>query len=656
MKRIIYITLIISLIFVNIFIMSCKKDDKEDNEGSEPNTPIVDDSTKEDDKAVSDAEAYILANTPTTMIESTDLIKEYEKDKEVKISWKYNTSNITKVSRDSKKIVERVISYHIEKNSSVKEGNITVTVYPKSLTAIANSFISQVPTELWESIDYLTMTYLNIYQVTWTSSDTDVLDNNGIYYRPTVDTNITISYKVSLINDSSVFQEGSFEITVKSYSDQEKVELVSAWLSNEVVNELAVSSDLTLPKVDPLYGVELTWTTSNSDIVDTEGKITRYVYDRYAEINCVVQVGNFRKDLTYWIKVLALDIEGMTTEQILDNFIKGIAVTSLKHVGFNINSGYSNITQSFNVLSFFSNEWIPKIEHFAPVGNSNRPGTIKNKVFICVHDTANNSEGATALMHAKYVDGGGGGTSFQYCVGNDGIYNLIPDNEVAYHAGDGTKYDFKLYDTGVKATSTKCNMGISEDGYFTFNGKKSKIKIPADTEIPRICEAGLYYEIGTNGNYWLNENYYNDTYGAISNRGGNNNSIGIETCVNAGSDYYITYMYNANNVARLCTEHNISVDNVLQHNNFSNKPCPNAIRQTGMWQPFRDYVSQIVFGMKTFKGLTFEYHSQTDILNDQGYIKRVIGNATEVKYEIIVKDSLDNVLHQKIYTTSLIKK
>lgn len=39
--------------------------------------------------------------------------------------------------------------------------------------------------------------------------------------------------------------------------------------------------------------------------------------------------------------------------------------------------------------------------------------------------------------HAEYVQNGGGGTSWHYSAGDTGIYHQIPDNERAYHAGDG---------------------------------------------------------------------------------------------------------------------------------------------------------------------------------------------------------------------------
>ena len=612
-------------------------------------------SEEEAQNILKEVEDYIILNQPTTIIDSTTLITSYPNNPNVSITWTENNQQRASIVQKGEKIVNTTYKYNIKCGSATKEGNINLKIYPKSFKAVANWFIAQVPTNLYESITYIEKSYLGIYNIAYESGDTSVLTNDGEYIKPTVDTPVLISYTITLADNKEYKYEGSFEITVIGVTDSEKVDYITKWLNNEVETELYIDHNIKMPKVDSTFEVPLVWTTSNSDVIDLEGNVTRFVYDRYVELTCKIVVGDFQNTVTFWMKVKAKDTSSMSMDDIINDFIKSIAVSEVKRVNFNINNDYQNITQSFNLLPFFDNAWKPQIEHIAPLSPANRPGTIKNKKFIVIHDTANNATGANGLAHAKYVEEGGGNTSFQYVVGNDGVYHLIPNYEVAYHAGDGTQYEYKLYDTGVKATSEKANLGISDDGYFTFNGVKSKIAIPADTVIKRICSSGIYYEVGENGNYWLNENYYNTTYEYIANRGGNNNSIGFETCVNQGSDYFKTVFFTANTVARLCIDNNFSVDQVLQHNNFSGKPCPNALRQTGFWQTFRDWVSMIKFGMQKFEGYSFEYISASDILSNAGYISRTTSTNTEVKYNIIVKDNQEKVVLSSTYTTKLIK-
>lgn len=79
-------------------------------------------------------------------------------------------------------------------------------------------------------------------------------------------------------------------------------------------------------------------------------------------------------------------------------------------------------------------------EMLAPVGSKCRPGQrLKGFVGVTIHNTGNTSQGANALSHGRYLQGGGKNTqaSWHYCVDENCITRSIPENEVAWHAGDG---------------------------------------------------------------------------------------------------------------------------------------------------------------------------------------------------------------------------
>ena len=100
-------------------------------------------------------------------------------------------------------------------------------------------------------------------------------------------------------------------------------------------------------------------------------------------------------------------------------------------------------------------EEIEMNENIAPKGNPNRPGDKHEKKYITVHDTGDFSFNAGQWSKHVYNAKIGNtiySASFQYVVGNDGYYHNIPDDETAYHAGDGhtTASLFKEYETGVK--------------------------------------------------------------------------------------------------------------------------------------------------------------------------------------------------------------
>lgn len=69
-----------------------------------------------------------------------------------------------------------------------------------------------------------------------------------------------------------------------------------------------------------------------------------------------------------------------------------------------------------------------------------RPGTKRTKTIgVTIHNTGNHSAGAGALAHASYMANGGKSntTSYHFVVDESHIIQLIPDNEIAWHAGDG---------------------------------------------------------------------------------------------------------------------------------------------------------------------------------------------------------------------------
>ena len=79
-----------------------------------------------------------------------------------------------------------------------------------------------------------------------------------------------------------------------------------------------------------------------------------------------------------------------------------------------------------------------------------RTGMIKPELkYIIYHDTGNNNAGADALMHTRYIRGSGNSRarSWHYTVDALGIWQTIPDNEVAWH---GDSYESYAYSIGIE--------------------------------------------------------------------------------------------------------------------------------------------------------------------------------------------------------------
>lgn len=73
-----------------------------------------------------------------------------------------------------------------------------------------------------------------------------------------------------------------------------------------------------------------------------------------------------------------------------------------------------------------------------PVGHKARTGRKMTPQFITIHNTGNDTAGADAEGHNKFLLGGdGGATGWHFTVDDKTVIQHIPTNEVAYHAGDG---------------------------------------------------------------------------------------------------------------------------------------------------------------------------------------------------------------------------
>ena len=290
-------------------------------------------------------------------------------------------------------------------------------------------------------------------------------------------------------------------------------------------------------------------------------------------------------------------------------------------------------------------------------------GTMSTLKFITIHDTGNTAAGSTTLANVNYMLNNTG-TSWHYTVGEDSIYQTVSENYTAFHAGCGSRV-YSLQDTGVSAGpygNAAPTITFDANGYFAINGVSTSLRPYTDLagttadetnySTSQITPAGIYWEIGANGNYYLNKTYYNSTYNKVSNFGGNKNSIGIETTVNSGSDIYQTWQNTAKLVADILIRNNLTPKQVLNHNAFSGKDCPHALRNANLWNDFMKMVEMEYLIQKYYSDytITLESLSPTVIDNDG----RVIGNVatdTVVYYKVTVTK---NAVSESIILSSIV--
>ena len=382
----------------------------------------------------------------------------------------------------------------------------------------------------------------------------------------------------------------------------------------------------------------MTWESENDNIATVENGVVTGVSDGFTLIK--VKLTDYPKiNTTIGVTVMSgLNELDDILQYFIDNAIDTIIAKNIVVTGYQFVYQHRLLSSVTNYLfeDFVVNNEVYPI----PSTNSNRPGVVYPKYYITVHDTASSASSATAKAHAQYVLDGGGGTSWHYSVGNDGIYHQIPDNENAYHAGDGGR-PYQLYNSGIKATTKYPIVTISTDGYYELNGEKSNVLAPRNdnNEIlttKDINDEGIRVVI-QDGVYFIGNTYYNSTYHYIANAGGNNNSIGMETMVNQGSDLYYTWQKTAKLVAHLMQDNNLSIDDVKPHHFFSGKNCPETMRDNGLWPNFIKLV-QFEYDMLTkYSDYTISFESHDlEYLNALGRVIKQDKYTKTVSYTITV--------------------
>ena len=262
---------------------------------------------------------------------------------------------------------------------------------------------------------------------------------------------------------------------------------------------------------------------------------------------------------------------------------------------------------------------------------SNHGGTKTSTEFITVHYTGNMASGADARANASYFANGGNGTSIHYVTGNDGVYHCLDDSLIGYHAGDSSTTPFTWSPTGVMYKEGDPQYpvwGISSNSKFMINGVETKIDVPtgsteatkrvtSDTfmyngkEQPCINKMGLPFKI-VNGEYYMGTTwwaYKQISAGRICSRGGNSNSIGIESAVNQGSDLWYTWHKTAQLVAKLLQDNNLDITRVWGHHFWSAKDCPQPMLENDLeiWYKFMELVAAEYDKLTKFSDYKFTF-------------------------------------------------
>ncbi len=553
------------------------------------------------------------------------------------------------VNPDKTSVNKVTLTYKININNEFKEGNVEVIIASMDVTEVCTRFEKQFGGYIIRDYDNIKVDFLDFFTVDWYSTNLEVFTNEGKYLKPADDTPFEIKYTVRY--EDFISDEKTISLIATGRTDVEKLTEVKEWLYHDSIKDLYLKNDIELPTKYESLNISISWKSMNPEIVNNEGKITKYVFERYTTLIATYSLPNGSAGVAeFEVIVEALDISNMTESQILENFLSAIARENYSSLRFGGNGADCNAT--YGHLYFYVNEESKVDVNLIPTSYRNRTEIPMKVELIVCHDTGNMKYGATAEANANYVREGysGSSTGWHYTVGNDGIYQTVPDNEVAYHANGDETQNFSFIKTNVKASWKKPNFSLSEDGYIIINNIKSDFMIDKKGIGKPLASDGPVYKIGADGYYYIAKMWYCGSYATNATQGGNANGIGIESAVDAKTDYFLTTRIFSKLVAELIIKHNLDISRVVQHNTTSGKDCPNAMRVTNFWYTFKDQISLEIFAKQHLSDFDFKWTGMGDI-DDIGRIK--LGTtSTSVNYNVVVSKN-NIILLNKSFTTNI---
>ena len=459
--------------------------------------------------------------------------------------------------------------------------DVTVTVYGYFTDIVFEKFSQELPKLVDKNVSFVrnfddyggSKIYIN------ESSNEEILTKSGVYTRPFHDEEVELKINVRTTTPKA---SRYYTVTLNCQGEEIKVKTaaVMKWLEETYPRNMILYYDEAgLPTECDDYDATIEWLDDDGNALDFNKIAQDPVLGDSQVVTAKISIrGEVRSET---IDYFVWNKKYTTMDEKVDDFVNAL---NWQEIGvYKYKSG-----------AFYENNWgyLP----FIVQGDSERNtdymleytyGRVRTNLkktsteYVVVHDTAGGAPTHTAESFAlNQVQANNNPTntyiSWHFTVGEDGIYQSLPLDEVAYHAGDGSH---------------------------------------------------VY------GDIW-----YSSTYNkADCIGGGNRNGIGIESCINQGADYNVTIRMLAKLVAELLLEFNLSTERIKQHWHFSGKDCPGVIRHCGRWEEFKNLVKAEYFMKTQLQGVEFEYKSLSpEVMDDTGKIIVKDGVARTVSYKVNV--------------------
>jgi len=130
-------------------------------------------------------------------------------------------------------------------------------------------------------------------------------------------------------------------------------------------------------------------------------------------------------------------------------------------------------------------------------------------------------------------------------------------------------------------------------------------------------------------------------------------SIGVETCVDFGSDLYKTWQRTGKLMAGLLVKHDLELTSIKQHYDWNQKNCPQTLRMNNLYKVAMGMVEAEYNVLKYLEGYNIEYVSlNPEYVDNTGKIIKLPSKPMRVGYKAIVTNP-KGLVSEKVYYSYL---
>ncbi len=483
----------------------------------------------------------------------------------------------------------------------------------------------------------------------------EYLSSEGTYNAPVLDTKTELLFIITL-DEQEI--DISIPIVIKGWGD----EFDAVQKEIEEMFNKPLSSNVNFPLVSLVADCSIRWESTNENIITSNGRVNKDPnYDREVLVKYYVTYNGETKEFQLTLTVLKMSNNekiSLTADWIETEIFKSKEITSnldlvskydlynaliiweswnptaisdkgIYHKPFkdeevmldaNIIVGGTSGRYRFNLIAKGENEenmW-EKIESFLDKINVKE---IKNQKF-----TLYGSELGYEYVPSQNI----GYLPFYDEKEMEIIVDLLPDDSPLKPntLRKETKY-IVIHNTGMAHPSATAK-GLNEyihtttrvaSWHFSIDDKETYQQLGID-------EVGWHAGDGS-------RTYLETWSGGIG--GGNQNGIGIESCVYEGVDFNKVMRRLAKLTAMLLIKYDLDIQAVKQHNDFSGKDCPQVIRHANRWEELLDLIRLEYFAQTELKDVHFEWISlNPEIMDNEGTVINHPGNETTINYKVKV--------------------